>query len=703
AVVLLDALPLTAHGKLDRNALPAPEFTARARGRAPRSPREEILCGLFADVLGVAEVSIDDSFFDLGGHSLLATRLAGRIRSTLGVELSVRQVFSTPTVAGLAKALDAAREARSAVVRAERRPERLPLSFAQRGLWFLNRLEGPSATYNMPVSLRLSGELDRDALRAALSDVVERHESLRTVFAEDADGPYQQVLVPAEARPELTVVRTDEAGLRGELEDAARYGFDLAAEIPVRAWLFELGEREHVLLVLVHHIAGDGWSMPLLTRDLTAAYGDRCAGRPPLWPELPVQYADYTLWQSEVLGSEEDADSAISRELDFWKGALAGLPEELELPTDRPRPATASYEGGSVPFEIPAALHARLLNLARDAQASPFMVVQAALAMLLARLSGAQDIALGTPIAGRADDALEDLVGFFINTLVLRTDLSGDPSFRELVGRVRETDLAAYAHQDVPFERLVDILNPSRTPARHPLFQVRFVFNNIDQQAAVDAAEQLPGLTVAPEPVELGAAKFDLLFRFSERRGTDGSPAGMRGALEFSSALFERSTAEAMAERLVRVLEAVAVDPDRPVGRVDVLSAAERGLVLGEWAGTAGEVSVGALPQLFEEQVRRSPGVLAAGELTYAELNARANRLARLLIESGAGPGRLVAVRLPRSQELVVVLLAVLKSGAAYVPVDPEYPAERIAYIFEDARASLVIDEEWLARVDSSV
>ncbi|WP_329341307.1 non-ribosomal peptide synthase/polyketide synthase [Streptomyces sp. NBC_01352] len=702
AVVVLDALPLTSHGKLDRRALPAPEYTVKSRERSPRSPREEILCGLFAEVLGLQQVGVDDNFFDLGGHSLLATRLASRTRSALGVELAVRQIFSTPTVAALAKALDTAHEGREAVVRAATRPDRVPLSFAQRGLWFLHRLEGPSPTYNMPVSLRLTGALDHDALRTALGAVVARHESLRTVFGEDAEGAFQQVLPVAEAVPVLDVVPTDEAGLPAALEEAARYGFDLTAEIPVRARLFELGPEQHVLLVLVHHIVGDGWSMPLLARDLTTAYSAGTTGAAPQWRELPVQYADFTLWQRETLGSEDDPDSSISRQLDYWQQALAGLPEELELPADRPRSDAVTFEGGSLPFEIPAALHARLVELARECQASPFMVVQAALATLLSRLGAGTDIPLGTPIAGRTDDAVEDLVGFFINTLVLRTDLSGNPTFRELVARVRETDLAAYAHQDVPLERLVEVLNPERRAARHPLFQVRFVFNNLDQRAAADAVRSLPGLTVTPEPVDLGAAKFDLLFRFSEQRETDGTPAGMRGAVEFSTALFDVVSAEGLVERLVRVLGVVVADPGVRVGGVDVLSDAERGLVLGEWIDTGREVSVAGLPQLFEAQVARTPDAVAVDGLTYAQVNAGANRLARLLVEAGVGAESRVAVVLPPSAVLVTVLLAVVKAGAAYVPVDPEYPAERIAYILQDCAPALVIDEAWLAAADGS-
>ncbi|MFG3003155.1 amino acid adenylation domain-containing protein, partial [Streptomyces calvus] len=704
AFVPLDALPLTPNGKLDRNALPAPEPEAGAVGRGPRSPREEILCDLVAEVLGLTHVGIDDSFFDLGGHSLLAMRLAGRIRSTLGVELSVRQLFASPTVAQLAVLLDGTRDgARNGVARRPR-PERIPVSFAQQRLWFLNRLQGPSPTYNMPVSLRLSGELDRAALEAALGDVVARHESLRTVFGEDTDGPHQVVLPVEAARPVVTLVRTDEEQLGEQLRNAARYAFDLTAELPVRVWLFELGPREHVLLVLVHHIVSDGWSMGPLSRDLTAAYAARCAGEAPRWADLPVQYADFTLWQREVLGSEEDPESEISRQLAYWKEALAGLPEELELPADRPRPATASHEGGRVAFEIPEAVHRQVAEVARETGASVFMVVQAALAVLLSRSGAGDDVPIGTPIASRTDDAVEDLVGFFVNTLVLRTDLSGDPTFRELVGRVRERALAAYAHQDVPFERLVEVLNPVRSMSRHPLFQTMLTWNDTDQPSPSDVSAQTPGLELSVQPLPTGIAKFDLLFRMRERR-EEATTGGISGVLEFSTALFDRATAEATTERLVRVLEAVATDPDVAVGRVDVLSGAERDLVLSTWNDTTRDVSVAALPQLVEQQAVRTPDAPAVYEgasvLTYAELNGRANRLARLLIEHGAGPERFVAVKLPRSVDLLVALLAVAKSGAAYVPVDPLYPAERIARVLADTGPVLVVDEEWLAGADA--
>ncbi|MFD3716804.1 amino acid adenylation domain-containing protein, partial [Streptomyces sp. NPDC058677] len=575
AFVALDALPLTANGKVDRRALPAPELGGAATGRRPRSPQEEILCGLFSEVLGVPEPGIDDSFFDLGGHSLLATRLMNRIRSTLGVEIPVRRLFETPTVAGLAAVLTSAEGARTPLA-AGPRPERVPLSFAQQRLWFLNRFEGPSPTYNLPTALRLTGTVDQEALRAALADVAERHETLRTVFAGDATGVHQVVFSPQQARPELLVERVEASALHDRITEAARHGFDLATELPIRAWLFEVSAHEHVLLVLIHHIAGDGWSLGPLARDLTTAYAARHAGTTPAWAPLPVQYADYTLWQREVLGSEDDPESTVSRQLAYWKRELAGLPAELELPVDRPRPAAPSHRGESVPLTVPAGLHRRLEELAREHQCSSFMVVQAALAVLLSRLGAGTDIPIGSPIAGRTDDAVEDLVGFFVNTLVLRTDLSGDPTFTELLARVRETDLAAYAHQDIPFERLVEALNPERSPSRHPLFQTVLEWNNDEQSAALDTVAQLPDLTVAPELAATGAAKFDLVFHVSAVRAEEGGAGGLKGEVEYSVDLFDRASAVLLAERFVRVLEAVVGDPSRPVGRVEVLSSEER-------------------------------------------------------------------------------------------------------------------------------
>ncbi|MFJ2746357.1 amino acid adenylation domain-containing protein, partial [Streptomyces sp. NPDC087440] len=691
AVVTLAELPLTAHRKVDRRALPAPDYAAVVAFRAPRTDRERVLCEIFAEVLGADRVGIDDSFFDLGGHSLLATRVISRIRTVLNVELPLRALFEGPTVERLAGRVEDAAAARTALT-PRPRPAEIPLSPAQRGLWLLNRIQGPSAaTYNVPIALRLSGELNREVLGLALQDVVERHESLRTLLLESAEGtPYQKILAPEEVSLPLPVAEIAEAEVRTAVEAVANQGFDLSAEIPFRARLFVLSEDEHVLVVVLHHVAGDGWSMVPLGRDVAAAYEARAAGHDPAREPLPVQYADYAIWQRELLGDENDPESVLGQQLAYWKTQLAELPEQLELPNDRPRPVVASHRGDRLAFEVDAEVHAGLVDLARESGASVFMVVRAAFAALLSRLGAGTDIAIGSPIAGRTDEALDDLVGFFINTLVLRTDLSGDPTFRELVERVRETDLAAYAHQDVPFEYVVEALNPERSMSRHPLFQVMLTFQNNEQ-----AQFRLPGLTFTSESTGDGAAKFDLQLGVHEQQGDDGRPAGLVGAFEFATDLFDRVTVEGLVERFSRVLAALAADPDRHVGELDVLSSHECGELLSGWQGQRVEVPWVSLPVAFEEQVARTPEATAVlfedVQLSYAELNARANRLARFLVGRGVGPEGLVALVLPRSPELLVAMLAVLKAGAAYVPVDPKYPAERIAYMLGDARPAVVL------------
>ncbi len=697
--VALDALPLTPNGKVARAELPAPppitgDDPARG-GTTAWTPQEELLSRLFGEVLDVARVGVRDSFFDLGGHSLLATRLVSRIRSTFGVEVAVRTVFEEPTVAALAARLGSAGRAREAL-RPVERPDEIPLSFAQRRLWFFSRLEGVTGAYDIPLALRLSGTLDRSALDAALADVVARHESLRTVFPDPAGRPRQEILTPEAAAVTLAVRVTTEAELDEALAAASTVGFDLAAEVPLRATLFVLGPTEHVLLLVMHHIAADGWSLAPLTRDLADAYTARRAGQAPPWTPLPVQYADYALWQRRILGADDSPTSIISRQLAYWREALADLPEELPLPAVRPRPSVASFRGGRVPVEIDAAAHRRLIELARDSQVTIFMVVQAALAALLTRLGAGTDIPLGTAVAGRTDDALDDLVGFFVNTLVLRTDTSGDPTFRELLARVREADLAAYAHQDVPFERLVEELNPVRSLARHPLFQVMLAFQN-----NTEATLELPGLVVNGQPTGVDTAKVDLAFDLGEVRDGHGEPAGIGGQLTYNTDLFDEESATGLARRLAVVLDAVGVASDTVLSRLDVLVADERSR-LGDWgrgaAGTLAETTFGAL---FEDWVTRQPDAPAVScvdeELTYAELDARANRWAAHLIAAGAGPEQLVALALGRSVHAVVAALAVLKTGAAYLPVDPAYPAERIAYMLDDARPVLLLTTTGLA------
>ncbi|MGH3771500.1 MAG: amino acid adenylation domain-containing protein, partial [Pseudonocardiaceae bacterium] len=688
AVVILDALPLTANGKLDRAALPAPEFGTAGTGRAPRTPQEQLVCELFAEVLGVATVGVEDDFFDLGGHSLLATRLIARIRATLGVELQVRALFATPTVAGLAACLDDAGRARLALTVCER-PDPLPLSFAQRRLWFLHQMEGPSATYNIPLVLRLSGGLDFSALRAALGDVVARHESLRTIFPQTEGVPYQRVLGAPAARPALVVTRISEAELPEALATAARYGFDLGVEPPVRAELFALAPDEHVLLLVVHHIAGDGWSMGPLSHDLATAYTARCQGEVPGWAPLPVQYADYTLWQHQLLGERTDPDSLFATQAAYWTQALAGLPDQLALPTDRPRPPVASYRGEYLAVRLEPGLHHGLAGLARQAGASLFMVLQAGLATLLSKLGAGTDIPIGSPIAGRTDQALDDLIGFFVNTLVLRTDTTGDPTFTQLLAQVRDTALSAYAHQDIPFEYLVETLNPTRSLAHHPLFQVMLALQNTPP-----GDFDLPGLRVSSLWAPTGTAKFDLGVSVWERRGPDGSPQGLEGFIEYASDLFDPATVEVIVTRWVRLLEAVVADPDAPISRIDLLSAEERHRLLIEHT-TTHPVPQTCLPVLFQAQVAATPEAIAVvfedTTLTYHQLNARANQLAHLLITRGVGPEHIVALALPRSVGMITAILAVLKTGAAYLPLDPNYPSARINFMLHDAQPTLLL------------
>ena len=693
AVVVLDRLPLSPTGKLERRALPAPEYAAATGGRAPATARERALCEVFAQVLGLDQVGVEDSFFDLGGHSLLATRLVSRVRSVLGVELPIRAVFEHPTVTALATVLDEADAARPPLTKVEVRPERLPLSFAQQRLWFLEQFYGPGTAYNLPYAWRLEGSLDADALRAALGDVIGRHESLRTIFAAEDGQPYQRVIPAAELTVPVTIATAAPGELPGLVEAAARHQFDLAGELPVRVSVFTVSPDEHVLVLLCHHIASDGWSMQVLMADLAAAYGARRDNRAPDWPGLPVQYADYALWQRDLLGDDQESGTIMSRQVGYWTSALAGIPDELVLPSDRARPASPTYRGAEVTVDLDAGLHAALASLAREHQATVFMALHAGLAALLSRMGAGTDILLGSVVAGRTDEALHDLVGLFVNTLVLRADLSGDPSFAELVDRVRETGLAAYAHQDVPFERLVEVLNPVRSLGRHPLFQVMIVSDD-DTGTRL---WQLPGVHTGAEPIPAIAARFDLTCMFRQRNAADGTPAGIRCTFEYASDLFDRTTVEAFAGRLIGLLRQAVHDPDRRVGEFELLTAQERDRLLGraEWNGTAREVPGVTLPGLFEGQVGRSPdavAVVSAGtEVSYTELNAQANRLARYLVSLGAGPERLVAIVMPRSADMMVAALAVLKAGAAYVPVDNAYPADRIAFMLADARPVAVL------------
>ncbi|MYV62233.1 amino acid adenylation domain-containing protein [Streptomyces sp. SID4931] len=697
AFIPLERLPLTTNGKVDRRALPAP--TVAVAGRPARNPREEQLLGLFAGLLGRPDMGIGDSFFELGGDSLMATRLVSRIRSAFGVELPIRSVFDAPTVEALGLRLEDARAGRSAL-RAMPRPELIPLSFAQRRLWFINRFDGQSATYNMPISIRLRGPLDRSALADALDDIVARHESLRTVFPEAEGVPHQRILDPGDARLVMRTVEASADELESQLEGEVRKGIDLTTELPLRVTLFALGEDDHVLLFVLHHIAGDGWSMKPLATDLARAYEARTLGEAPHWTPLPVQNADYALWQQEVMGDEDDPDSLFNRQLQYWQENLADLPQELDLPVDRARPAVASYRGMPVYYRLDAELHQGLLTLSQETGASLYMVLQAGLATVLRRLGAGTDIPIGSVIAGRTDEALDDMVGFLTNMLVLRTDMSGRPTFRELVDRVRDTDLNAYGNQDVPFERLVEATNPVRSLARHPLFQVLLNLQNLP-----DYTTGMKGLDVSPHVVNLGAARFDLAFGFTEEYDEAGRPAGLQGDIQYSVDLFDHDTVEGFAARLNRVLRSALENADQVADTIDILSADERQRLLRTYndtaeardASSARKAPMVPLPELFEAQAARTPrapAVVGSGRvLTYAELDEASNRLARLLAARGVGSGALVAVALPRTPQLVVALLAVLKTGAAYLPVDPGNPADRIAFMLTDSAPAVVLTD----------
>ncbi|GAA2992121.1 amino acid adenylation domain-containing protein [Actinokineospora diospyrosa] len=566
AVVLLDAIPVTANGKLDRNALPAPDYATTAH-RALATEQERVLAGLFAGVLGLVQVGPHDDFFVLGGHSLLAIKLINGVRSAFSVEVPLKALFQAPTVASLMEVIAGNETSRPPLVHRERSGP-VEVSLAQQRLWFLSLLEDSSGTYNVPVALRLRGDLDPGALEQALLDTVIRQRSLRTVIIDDNGVPWQHILDPREAP--WTTVTTTEQDLPGLMAAAATHGFNLAEELPIRASLFELGPQEHVLLLVMHHIAMDGWSMAPLFRDLSTAYCARREGREPSWTPLPAQYTDYAVWQREVLGDESDPHSLLSTQLRYWRKALAGIPDELALPYDRPRPAVSSHRGAPVPIALDATLHQALIGLAQRTGTSLFMIFQAGFAATLSRVGAGYDIPIASPTAGRTDKALDDLVGFFVNTLVLRFSTAGNPTFEELLRRVREVDLEAFSHQDVPFDRLVEDLNPHRSLSRSALFQVIFMLEESGD------TPRLPGVVCTEEPVEFPVVRFDMWLGLTESRSPEGRCRGVTGELRYSTDLFDHATIDTLVTTFIDLLRAVADDPSRPLWSAPAIGAGRR-------------------------------------------------------------------------------------------------------------------------------
>jgi amino acid adenylation domain-containing protein len=701
AVVSLDRLPLTPNGKLDRNALPSSD-AATGQQVTPRTAVEEILSGLWCDVLQGARPGIDDNFFDCGGHSLIAAQLMARIADAFSIELPLRTLFEAPTVRALALRVEEARHRGEGLLvpPLTRRPRRspLPLSYAQEPLWFLEQVGLVGAAYNMAGALRLDGCLDAMSLAQSFGDVVRRHENLRTRFAlvdrhgaqvidEAAGGEEPAFRLEIVDLSTLPALQRD-AEARRLAAEHARNPFDLRSGPLLRAKLLRLDERAHLLLINMHHIVADGWSVGVLLKELGNRYAAHVAGDPSPLPELPVQYADYAVWQREWL-----AGDILARHLDYWTSRLAGAPAALELPTDRPRPPAQTFAGATLPFSLPGDLSLRLAELGRREGATIYMVFLAVLSVLLGRHAGQDDIVIGSPVAGRSRRELEELTGMFVNMLVMRNDLTGNPTFRELLKRVRETTLGAYAHQDLPFEKLVDVLQPERDLSRQPLCQVCLAFENIGFEGLT-----LPGLSVTRQESE-GAnltAKFDLTLFVHE------TPSGIAGAIEYATDLFDSDTIERLITHFERLLEAAAGDSDARILDIPLLTEAEHSRLTVEWNATATRCPHDrCLHDLFAEQAARRPDAVAVQfndqQLSYRELDRRANRLAHYLRARGVGPDMVVGICLERSLDTIVGLIGILKAGGAYLPLDPSYPAERLATMMADAQAVLVVTQAALA------
>ena len=689
AFVTLDQMPLTANGKVDRRKLPAPEINVEREAiEAAATPVEEVLVGIWSEVLGVT-VGVEDDFFELGGHSLLATQVMSRALEAFGVQIALRELFEKPTVRELAAVVErelARGEEMPVPVRQVERPEELPLSFAQQRLWFIDQLEPGSAAYNVPAAVRLSGDLNLSALEQTLTEVVRRHEVLRTSF-KSVEGRPVQVIADAE-KISLPVIDLSqlteeerEVWIKQFVQEEVERPFDLSSGPLLRVNLLRANEREHVLLLTMHHIATDGWSLRVLVNEVAALYEAFLNNQPSPLAELAVQYADFAVWQRAWLAGE-----TLEKQLAFWKDQLAGAPAMLELPTDRARPAVQTSRGATRSFVIRAETVNALKDLSRREDVTFFMTLLTVWKVLLARYTGQIDLLVGTPIAGRNWRETEDLIGFFVNTLVLRSNLSGNPAFRELLRRVREVCLTAYAHQDLPFEKLVEELQPERSRSHAPIFQVLFSLQN----APVDELS-LPGLNLSVLQTEHATSKFDLSLVMAEEAGE------LRGALEYNSDLFETVTIERLTSHFENLLEAVIGNPDQHILSLPLLSEFDRDQLVNR---PVNSYEPQDLVQLFEAQVQRTPLATALvhedQHVTYQELNVRANRLANYLQSRSVGPESLVALYFDRSTEMVIAIMAVLKAGAAYLPLDLSSPAERRAFILQDAGASVLLTQHRL-------
>ncbi|MFI9324914.1 amino acid adenylation domain-containing protein [Kitasatospora aureofaciens] len=688
AVLVLDTLPLTPNGKVDRRALPDPASLRAATETAAEPPRtavEATIADVWSDVLGIEAVGVHDNFFELGGNSILSVRAISRLRAALGIKLPPRVLFDAPTVAELAATVAPADSVTEQPIPVVPRDGALPMSFGQQRLWFLEDFDPGSAEYHTALGLRLTGPLDEDALRAAVTDLVLRHESLRTTFGVIGGHGVQVVhpdLPPHWRTADLSATPGElrEERLRELVGAETSRAYDLRTGPTVRVLLVRLAAEEHVCALGMHHIVTDGWSMGVVRRELSELYTARVRGRAPGLDELPLQYPDFAQWQRGRL-----ADGALlDRHLDWWRERLAGV-TPLELPTDRPRPPVRSSAGAVHSFRLPDATAAALRELARAESATLFMILTAVVKAVLARYCGQQDIAVGTASSGRNRADLEGLVGFLVNTVVLRSRVEPEQSFREFLGAVKETVLDAFAHEEVPFERLVEAVHPERDASRTPLVQAMVVLQN-----APDDALELPGVSVTDHPVHREAAPFDLTVEFFETNG------GLTARIGYSTALFDRATVVRFAGHLSTLAAAAGSEPDRTLATLPMLTDPERRELLPEpAAATAPQPPGPAFPRLVEEQARLHPQAPAVedrhGTLTYRELDERADRLAHHLVELGAGPGSVVGLCLERGTELLVGLLGIMKAGAAYLPLDPNYPADRLDFMLRDSGAGIVV------------
>ncbi|MDL5368171.1 amino acid adenylation domain-containing protein [Xanthomonas sp. NCPPB 2654] len=693
AFVGLAALPLTANGKIDRKALPAPDLASVASRdyEAPVGDVEQAIAAIWRELLGLEQVGRHDHFFELGGHSLLAVRLVTRLRAVLDVEVALRDVFEQPTLSQLSALTAQGSASSQTAIACADRDQALPLSWAQQRLWFLDQFDHVAdAAYHIPAALRLQGELNRSALRASLDAIVARHENLRTTFV-SVEGEPRQLIGPADSGFSLAehdlrnLDETSQAATVRQLSGSeARAPFDLSTGPLIRGRLLQLGEHEHVLLVTQHHIISDGWSIGVLVKEVSALYTAFAQGRDDPLPPLPIQYADYAMWQRQWLQGD-----VLQAQVDFWRAHLSGAPALLELPTDRPRPAVHSYDGDSVQVRMPPALGDRLNALAQRHGATLFMALLAGWSALLSRLSGQGEVVIGSPVANRQRVEIEPLIGFFVNTLALRVDLSDDPSVAELLAQIKRTTLAAYAHQDLPFEQVVETLQPVRSLSHNALFQVALTLNNTPVD---DDLSRLPGLTLSSMESALRTARFDLSLSLV------ATPEGLVGSVIYATALFDRATIERMMGHWVTLLEAMVADDAQRVSGLPLLTTQEHDQLLRGFNATHVEYPHGQLLHArFEAQSARTPDAIAleyeGEQLSYSELNRRANRVAHRLIAHGVKADDRIALCAERSLAMVVGVLGILKAGAAYVPMDPLYPADRLAYMLDDSRPVAVLTQ----------